>query len=607
MQPGARVPVEATPLGDSDRLSVTLDAPDLCPRYAAAVAAVTATTSPAWMIDRLRASGVRPISPFVDITNYVLLELGHPMHAFDLATLADSEIRIRRASAGETLQTLDEVERTLDEDMLVIADGRKPQAIAGVMGGALSEVTSGTRTVAFESACFQPASIRRTSKRLGLKTEASARFERGVDINQPVTALRRALALMLQIRAGTIISPVVDRYPSPRDPLTLTLRRARLAHVLGVKVPDAEVARILRGLGLSVGTADDGWTVTAPTFRVDLLREVDLIEEVGRHYGFERIDAAFPAMRQPAAPTDPRVARDHLLRRLLTAAGLSEAVTFGFIESRAASAFAPADTGPVAIANPLSAKFDVLRPSLLPGLVDAVAHNRRHGRRDVALFEIGARFGARTGESRGLGVAWTGTTTPDHWSVTPRPVDFFDVSGLVEQVGSALGVDLGMEPITLPFLVPGQSAAILANGDTVGVAGLVALAIVEGRGAPRQDAVFAVEIDLDRLHGRRDERVRALPRYPAIVRDLTIVVADTLPAEIISGTIQAAGVAGDAPLAGVVLVDRYTGKGVPERSVSLSVRLTIQAADRTLTDAEVQRSLERIMTALAGSHGAIQR
>jgi phenylalanyl-tRNA synthetase beta chain len=616
--PGAPVALASVPDGESDRLKVALEDPELCPRYAAAVAEVTPTVSPAWMTRRLQAAGVRPISPFVDITNYVLLELGHPMHAFDLAALAGSELRIRRARAGEMVTTLDGVERTLDPEMLVIADGRRPQAIAGVMGGADSEVSGTTRTVAFESAYFKPASIRKTSKRLGLKTEASSRFERGVDVNAPMVALRRAIALMQRVGAGRMAGPAIDRYPQPRGPRALHLRRARLSLLLGMSVPDREVERILRGLELTVTPAGDGWDVLAPTFRVDLLREADLIEEVGRHYGFDKVEPTFPPMTMAAPAPDPRIPRDQSVRRMLTAAGLSEAVTFGFIEAAAAAAFAgEAGTAAlVGVANPLSATFDTLRPSLLPGLVDAVAHNRRHGRRDVGLFEIGSRFTASDGETRGVALAWTGLASPEHWSGTAREVEFFDVKGVIAQVCRVLGVDARLQPAAVPFLVPGQTAAVTVGDRSIGVLGLVSPSVVEGRGAPRQDNVFVAELNLDFIDAAaraRDELVRVLPRHPTVVRDLSVVVSDTLPAEIISGTIHAAAARpGEraeraAPLASVSFFDRYRGKGVAEGSVSLSVRLTFQAPDRTLTDADVQHSFDTILAALVREHGAVQR
>src|SRR6185369_8686131 len=328
--PKAKLGLAKVESGESDRLNVSLEDAELCPRYAAAVATVSATTTPAWMVSRLQAAGVRPISPFVDVTNYVLMELGHPMHAFDLDTLDEHTLRIRRATVGETITTLDGIDRKLDPEMLVIADAKAPQAVAGVMGGRRSEVSEETKVVAFESAYFKPSSVRRTSKVLGLKSEASARFERGADINAPVIALQRAIELMHRIGAGRIVGPIIDRYPHQRGDKVLHLRRDRLSRLLGLTVPDADVMRILQALGLGVLPASDGWDVSVPTFRVDLLREVDLIEEVGRHHGFDKLEPAFPVVTMAVPPPDPRVPRDGLVRRVLTSAGLTEAVTFGF-------------------------------------------------------------------------------------------------------------------------------------------------------------------------------------------------------------------------------------------------------------------------------------
>ncbi len=526
---------------------------------------------------------------------------------------------------GETITTLDGANRTLDTDMLVIADAKRPQALAGVMGGAASEVSDSTRRVVFESAYFKPASVRRTSKRLGIQTEASFRFERGADIAAPVLALQRALALMEQLGAGQRVGPVLDVYPRPRAPKMVHLRRARLALLLGLDVPDPAVERILRALGLEVTARRDGWDVNAPTFRVDLTREVDLIEEVGRHYGFDKLVATFPPLATAAPAPDPRVPRDQLVRRVLTSAGLNEGVTFGFIEPGAARAFVTdaEAVGLVDITNPLSAKFGTLRPSLLPGLVDAVAYNRRHGRRDVGLFEIGARFHVATGETRGVGIAWTGAHAPLHWSQSEREVDFFDIKGIAEHLCQVLGTRVRCAPATRPFLVAGQTAEVFSEGPAsagpdnaigaIGIVGLVSPALAEQRGAPRQDRIFVAELNLDLLTSIRARRAEALdqiqplPRYPFVVRDLSIVVGNTLPAEIIRGTIQSASIQGEAPLVALSFFDRYNGKGLSEDTVSLSVRLTFQAADRTLTDAEVQQSVEMILASLAREHGARQR
>jgi phenylalanyl-tRNA synthetase beta chain len=633
--PQAKTRLADVPTGASDRIKVSIDDEELCPRYAAAVADVRVGPSPAWLAARLLGAGVRPISNIVDITNYVNLELGQPMHAFDLARLAGAEIRVRRARPGETITTLDGISRTLEPDMLVIADRDRAQAIGGVMGGASSEVSGATAAVVFESAYFKAASVRRTSKRLGLKTEASSRFERGADVSGQVIAIQRAIALMQQIDAGQPAGAIVDVYPHPRQARRLHLRRDRLTRLFGASVPDGEVIRILRGLGLEVTPSGDGWDAIAPTFRVDLLREVDLIEEAGRHYGFDKLEATFPVVTRPAQPPDPRVTRDRLVRRVLTAAGFSEAVTFGFIEAKAVedfqkepqraqnsqskdvsvvSAISAVSSDRVSIANPLSGKFDTLRPSLLPGLVDAVAHNRRHGRRDVQHFEIGTRF-APAGETRAVAVAWTGAGAGEHWSGGAREVDFFDVKGIVEHLCDALGVASRFEPIREPFLVTGQAAAIVVaegpgRGARIGVAGQLAPGLADGRGLPRQDRVFVAEADLDHIERARatpSDVTRPLPRYPFVVRDLSIVVADTLPAEIIRGTILAAGRDLPAPLDALSFFDRYQGKGVPPGAVSLSVRLTFQAAERTLTDAEVQHSVETILAALVREHAAVQR
>jgi phenylalanyl-tRNA synthetase beta chain len=611
----AAVPLTPLPVGHSERLSIAIEDEELCPRYAGAVAEINLGPSPSWMADRLQAAGVRPISNIVDITNYVNLELGQPMHAFDYVRLAGARIRVRRATPGETLTTLDGAHRKLDAEMLVIADRDRAQAVAGVMGGADSEVSAGTTIAVFESAYFKAASVRRTSKVLSLKTEASMRFERGADIAIQVIAIERVAALMARLNAGQIVGPVIDCYPRERSPRTLHLRRSRLAQLFGAAVPDVDVVRILGSLGLAVRPTPDGWDTVVPLFRVDLLREVDLIEEVGRHYGFDLLEPTFPVVSTPAPPPDARVTRDRLVRRVMTAAGLSEAVTFGFIEARAAEAFATAGATPiVAIANPLSGKFDTLRQWLLPGLVDALAHNRRHGRRDVRLFEIGTRFTA-AGEARCVAAAWTGAATSEHWSAPSREIDFFDAKGAVEQLCTALGVPIRLTPTREPFLVDGQAAAVVVadgpmSGTTIGLIGRLSPVVAESRDLPRQDAVMVAELDLDAIQRAavaQSDTTWPLPRYPFVVRDLSIVVANSLPAEIIRGTILAAARGAVAPLVAIGFFDRYYGKGVPDGAVSLSVRLTFQADDRTLTDGEVQQSFDAILAALVRAHGAVQR
>jgi len=599
--PGLRT-LKATDKADID---VVIENADLCPRYAGAVADVTVGPSPAWMQARLQAAGIRPISNIVDITNYVLLEMGQPMHAFDLTKIAGARIRVRTARAGEKLRTLDGQMRTFTGDMLVIADDEAAVAIAGVMGGADSEVTGQTRTIVLESAYFNPPSVRRTSRKLGLKTEASMRFERGADPGLPARAMARAAALLEETGAGKARGTIVDRYPAAIEPRVQRLRRAKIAGLLGVEIRDGDVARVLESLGFSLSMRADGWEVTVPTRRVDVLREVDLIEEVARHYGFDRIPVTFPALVSAPPPVDPRITRTRQLRQALTAAGFFEAVTFGFISEAAAAPFA-AGGDLVAITNPLSENYGVLRPSALPGLMDALAHNRRREQRDVRLFEIGNRFTRSAGERRAVACVWTGSTGGDHWSGGGREADFFDIKAVAERIGEVARVPVRTEPHREDWLMPGRTAAVLTNGTRVGVIGQLARHVVEAHGLPADEPVYGADIDLDALDAAAagDMRYEALPRYPSVVRDLSILVDDTVPSADVRATIRGAA---PSTLVRVREFDRYQGKGIPENKVSLSLRLTFRSSDRTLTDAEVHDAMHRVVTALKDRHDAQQR
>jgi phenylalanyl-tRNA synthetase beta chain len=605
----------------AEQLEVRLEDDELCPRYCAQIFEVAIGPSPRWLAERLEAAGVRPISNVVDVTNYVMLELGQPMHAFDLDRLDGRALVIRRARSGERLTTLDGVDRLLDSEMLVIADASRAAAIGGVMGGGHSEIGPGTKRIALESACFHPASVRRTSKRLGLKTEASVRFERGGDIDAPPTGIRRAAALFHQIGAGRPLGGLIDRYPSPRAETRVTLRSARIGRVLGMDVPQDDVMRILTRLGFAAEWTEferGAWSVGVPSFRVDVSREVDLIEEVGRHYGFDRLPSTFPALTSPQAAPDGRIARDRSLRRVLHAAGFSEAVTFAFIERQAALPFCDPATDPAAIANPLSEKFAVLRPSLLPGLVDACVHNRRRERRDVRLFEAGSRFTAE-GEGRAAAFAWCGAAAGPHWSGPPRAVDFFDAKGVIEALAAASGIAVEYAPTERPFLAAGRAAEARLLGPataagvpapsshTLGVVGQLLPAVAEARGFPAGEEIYVGEIDLALVAAdapSADVRAVALPRFPSIVRDISILVDEALPAAAVRGTIRS--VAPDT-LVSIVEFDRYQGKGVPEGRISLSVRLTYRAPDRTLTDEEAETATERIVEALRAAHHAERR
>ncbi len=592
--------------GPAVSFDIVLENPALCPRYVGGVVDVAIGASPDWMQTRLHNAGIRPISNIVDVTNYVLLEMGHPMHAFDLAKLSGAQIRVRTARPEETLRTLDGQLRTLSPEMLVIADARRAVAVAGVMGGADSEVTGTTKTIVLESAYFNPVSVRRTSKKLGLKTEASMRFERGADPAIAGAAMNRALALIDIIGAGRSRGSIVDRYPAPLESKILRLRRSRIGGLLGGSIPDVDVRRILDGLGFVLRDAGDGWDVVVPTRRVDIAREVDLIEEIARHYGFDRIPVTFPALTSAPPPVDPRIGRTRQLRGLLTGAGFSEAVTFGFMSEPAAARFV-SDGELVPIANPLSENFAMLRPSVLPGLIDAVAHNRRREQRDVRLFEIGARFTRSEGERRAVACAWTGMAALEHWSGSGRLVDFFDLKAVVERVCEAIGVQAHTAASTRSWLTAGQSADVMVNGTQIGVMGQLLAAVADAHGLSGSDPVYVAELDLEaleRITAGRDVRVAPLPRYPSVVRDISVLIAGNLTAAEIRRTIRDAA---PATLARISEFDRYQGKGVPEGKISLSLHLTFRASDRTLTDAEVQLAMDRIMAALKDKHGALQR
>jgi phenylalanyl-tRNA synthetase beta chain len=494
----------------------------------------------------------------------------------------------------------------------VIADAENAEDIGGVMGGASSEISNATQQIVFEAAYFKPASIRATSKKLGLKTEASMRFERGMDITAPPRAMARAIELLEKIGGGKPAGAITDVYPAPYQPKVMRLERARISGLLGMEVPDDAVVRILTSLGFGIPRPSapspeplDGWEVTCPPWRVDMHRQVDLIEEVGRHHGFEHLPSTFPGVEQAPPPSDPRITRDRRARTALLGMGFSEAISFAFIEAKAAEPFL-VGTAAVALANPLSEKFAVMRPSLLPGVIDALSHNRRHGRADVRLFEIGTRFAA-TGETRGAGFAWTGLATSDHWSGARRAVDFYDLKGVIEQLAAAFQVTPAFGEIERPFLVPGRAAAINVGGRTIGVFGQLLPAIGEARELSSSDEVYVGEIDLDALSAASPAdtlRATTLPRHPSVVRDVSILVNDALSAETVRGTIRSAA---PETLLLVREFDRYQGKGIPDGKISLSFRLTFQSPERTLTDDEVQAGMQRILDALTRDLQAVQR
>jgi phenylalanyl-tRNA synthetase beta chain len=586
-----------SPLG----FEVTIEAGDLCPRFCARVLDVRVGPSPAWLRDRLEVVGVRPINNVVDLTNYVMLEMGQPSHAFDLARIPKGHLQVRWAREGERLTTLDGVERALSPKTGVVAGREGPLALAGIMGGRSSEVSPETRTIALEAAYWEPLAIRRAAKVLLMHTEASHRFERGADPEAPPVALARMGHLLERIGGGNARRGLVDVSSGPRGTRRVALRMSRLAQVLGTPVPAGRCREILLGLGFGIEReAAESLTLRVPSWRGDVSREVDLIEEVGRHYGFGKIPSTLPKTTGGAGLL-PAQARERRLRDLLVGAGLDEVINYAFVSDEAA---APTGGPRVALENPLAEVQGVLRDSLvIPGLLTNLKTNLRQGRRDVRLFEIGRVFrgGASLEEQRHLGLLLTGAARGRHWSEKPRATDFFDMKGLVEVLVAEAGMpEFGREGLP-GFLHPGKAASLTLSGKPVGFLGALSPGLAESW--ELRDEAFLAELDLDPilLATKGPVRVQPLDRFPSVGRDLSI--ESDLSASALEEAILTAG--GEL-LRSVSIVDRYEGPPVPEGKVSLTVSLRYQHPDRTLTSEEVQASLERVIRELRSAGAEIR-
>ncbi len=599
------VPADVREEGPPAPTSWTIDveAPELCPRFCGRVLDVRLGPSPSWLRDRLEQVGVRPINNVVDLTNYVMMELGHPSHAFDLAKLPDARLSVRWSKPGERVTTLDGQERTLQGRVGVIAGPRGALALAGIMGGASSEVSESTRTVALEAAYWDPPSIRRAAKALGMHTEASHRFERGADPEAPPLALARIAHLLAKIGGGRTRPGLIDRYVAPRPRTRVQLRPGRITAVLGAPVAVSESRRILTGLGFAVGEPSDAWTVDVPTWRGDVTREVDLVEEIGRHHGLANLPPTIPASTRVEG-LRPAQRRDRQLRSTLAGAGLTEVITYSFVADQAEVTFVPQ---PLRLANPLSGEQAVLRDSLVfPGLVSVLRTNVRQGRRDLAVFELGRVFGLDTipgaqasSEEPRLGLLLAGSA-PSHWSSAPRrALDFFDAKGLVELLAGEFGV---MAPALQPVegalgavLHPGQSAVLapLRPGRPVEYVGVLHPDLVAKW--ELKEAPIVAELDPARFDAGPPVRARALARFPGVERDLSVLVEASVPS---SGVLAEIERAAGPLLREVRVVDRYDRPPVPAGRVSLTVTLAYQDPARTLTGDEVQSSVDAVVAAL---------
>jgi phenylalanyl-tRNA synthetase beta chain len=591
-----------------DAVAISLGAKSACPRFAGRVLNGLSrdARTPAWMRERLRRAGVRPLQPIVDVTNYVMLELGQPMHAYDLAKL-DGRVEARLARGGEKLTLLDGREVALAEDMLVIADARGPVGLAGVMGGQSTAVGETTNSVFLESAFFAPAAIAGRPRRLGLHTDASLRFERGVDPEGQVRAVERATELLLEICGGNAgpVSDVKHRAGLPKR-ASVTLRRERLRAVLGVDVPAKRVAKILERLEMKVKATAGGWRVAPPSFRFDIAIEEDLIEEVGRMYGYDAIPATpGEAVERLGLATEKAVEPDQIAD-LLAARGYAEAVTYSFVDASLDALVEPGST-PVALANPIASDMAVLRQSLWPGLINAARLNVTHQRQRLRLFEIGPQFAAaqrgvaETAVVAGLAL---GTRAAEHWDGAGPEVDYFDVKGDVEAVLRLTGAtpEFRFEAATHPALTPGRTARILRGARPVGWLGALHPELAKRIDKKRTAVVFALE--LDAVSPAVMPAFERYSRFPSIRRDLAIVVAEEVSAEALTKAARAA--AGEI-LQHVLVFDVYRGEGVDSRRKSIGLGLILQDASRTLTDEEADQKMRSVMRELEQEFGATIR
>ena len=612
---GSRVTaLDATPMPalNEATLAIELNAGADAPRFVGRVieGVDASVPTPAWMAERLRRSGVRPVSFLVDVTQYVMLELGQPMHAYD-RDLLKGPVSVRAARDGETLALLNGDQAALDPRFLVVADAGRAIGLAGIMGGEDTKVGDATRNVFLEAAHFAPSAIIGRGRKLGLHTDAAHRFERGVDPELPRIAIEQATRLVVEI-AGGAPGPVVEavlpeHLPQPRP---IRLRRERLARVLGVRVGDAEVVRILSALGLAVEAGGDGWDVTAPARRFDLAIEEDLIEEVARIHGYDAIPATLPGSgARLMAPNETRVGEGDV-RRQLAARDYLEAVDFAFVDAALLAQWQAGEGVP--LANPLSADLGVMRPSLLPGLVAALARNVARQQPRVRLFELGKVFERRepgTGDrgpdkpapreiSRIAAVA-CGAARAEQWGETAREVDFHDLKGDLDSLAALARTRLDYRPIAPAWGHPGRSAQVLRDGRGLGWIGQLHPRLQQALGL--DVAVVAFELDLDPLLERAVPTATALSRYPSVRRDLAFVVAEDVPWAALAATVRRA--AGPV-LKQLLLFDRYQGKGVEAGFKSLAMGLILQEDSRTLTDREVETLVADVVAALRGEHGA---
>ena len=596
-----------------DRVSVENLEPELCPRYCALVIEnVKVGPSPKWLKDRLIAIGLRPINNIVDITNFVMMEYGQPLHAFDRGLLAGNKIVIRRAKKGEPFASLDGTELKLEPDALVIADGNRPVALAGIMGGTNSQVSEATSHVVLESACFDPATIRKGSKKYGLRSDSSYRFERGVDWNGVVSAQARAALLIKELASGEICSGRIDIYPEEGKPIVVPLRVSRVNQLLGGSFTVEQIQNLLSRLGMEIAEPSETIQVKIPSFRPDLLREVDLIEEIARIDGFDKVGTVFPVAGVRPVKIAVRQTIIKKVREVLSCTGFSETIHYSFIENAYAEEFKMAFTLEqdqlIVLKNPLSSENDTMRTSLIPGLLKTAVLNLSKGQKPLKLFEVGSVYFSNSNENRTekavLSAIVLGPYELTPWKPRGKEYDFYDLKGTLETLAEHLHLKLETSPGGKSFLMPGKSVRVHVNDIELGY-----LAQID----PDQKLVheigqnvYALELDLGALENAISFSLQfqEIAKFPETYRDISILVDRQVTSEQVAGLILKTG----SPLIQKVkLYDHFEGKKIQADKKSLTFALSFQSVERTLSDEEVTPLFERIIKALESELGASLR
>jgi phenylalanyl-tRNA synthetase beta chain len=600
--------------------SVAIECSELCGRYTARVIrGVHVGPSPDWLRERLEALGHGSINNVVDATNYVMYELGHPLHAFDYDRLDENRIVVRRARGGETLRTLDGIDRKLTREMCVIADASRAVALGGIMGGESSEITSASRNVLLESAWFDPVAIRRASKTLGLRTEASVRFGRGADPEMAEPASRRAAQLIVELAGGEILSGVIDAYPRPLEPVTIELRSTEIVRIMGAEVPGREVEAILATLGFepvrieSPSPHETVWRCKRPSWRLDVAREIDLIEEVARHYGYDRFPSRLPAARQAAARL-PHAGALERIRERLVGLGYQEFIAISLVDPARDEAFRPVDGEPVRLANPLAEDASILRTSGIISLVSTLEWNLNRGQRNLRLFEIGRRYSispsGKPTETRTLTIGLTGLAREKSIYEQAREIAFEDLKGDLDSLGKLCGGFMWQKGGGA-WLDPARAARLKLSLDVVGAelgfAGRLARGPAESW--KLRQPVYLAELALDPIleafeRARARSRFRAIPRLPAVERDFSLLLPEGTTFAQVREAVDAAGV---AEVTAIEPVDLYRGGQVPAGKYSLLVRVRFESPEQTFTEAQLSDFSARIVASLEKKLGAMLR